>query len=374
MASVNLPPESMPIAQTAASRFVGLGWLAATAGLVGTMLLGTTHASESYAGMWLVGLPALPFLLLFGRMVERLTLIGLAAITLTKSGDMLSQGWRQIVFIAVFMLFARYLVVRPLVAVLIFMVGQLIYLQRLGEISAVFSVTPTVALLMAAIGIELQARNEGRRLSGWERAKIGLLSAVSLVFPFIGSGSRTALIAWVAFAIRRMSLGLLLVALMGAIIVSQIPGLLIVSKLQTGISELTNPVPESGLGISMRAIEGLIFLDWWQDVGWIERLFGSAEMINMPGEMIGRETDPPFVPHNALAGMIFQFGLVGILLIAVYFRALWRHQAAVAPARFLFFILLIPGFIVTGGFVTVDYAVLAAIVNGMMIRHGARRA
>jgi hypothetical protein len=141
----------------------------------------------------------------------------------------------------------------------------------------------------------------------------------------------------------------------------------------SSLSELTTPIPEDGIGFSMRALEGLIFLSWFDTATVRELLTGSREIIYLPGVLLGKDPDPPFIPHNQLFGLLFQFGIIGLAALAWYLRDLWRHQRGFPPGRYLFFMLLVPGFITSGGFITTDYAILAAAVNGLVHLHGAGR-
>jgi hypothetical protein len=338
------------------------------AGFAGTALLLASRVVETYAAAWAIGLPALLFLLLAGAATERMVLALLLVLSLLLGGEQGELGLRQTLFLALFMLFARYLVVEIAPALLLYALGFAVSSLLIGMPNTLFLLAPVVLLLLAASVVRHRARTQARPLTGPEQARVAALTLVGFVLPFLGSGSRGALFVWVADAIRRLSLPMLLIGALGAAAVLSIPGLLIVDKLANSLDEILSPVSDAGLGISMRGIETLVFLGWWETATPAELLFGSPELLYLPGTALGREDDVAFIPHNQLFGLLFQFGLTGLIAIAVYFRFLWRHQAGYRPGRFLLFALMLPGFLVLGGFITTDYAILAAAVNGLAHR------
>jgi len=344
--------------------------LATVAGMVGAAILITSTISGTYAGAWIIGTPAILWILLAGTLLERFVLLLLLSLAAVAGGAMWDFGLRQTVFIAMFMLFARYLIVPIIPTIVMFALGLVIHIAIQGVLSELFLLGPTFLLLLKAIEVQSREKSPDRKLSAKENVSVSLMAAVALVIPLQGYGSRTALFVWGAYLLRQITLLLFILGIVGAVIIVQIPGLPIVEKLQDSIGELTQPVPDSGVGFSMRALEGLVFLGWVDTASAGELLFGSNEMIYLPGAVLGKDVDPPFVPHNYLAASLFQFGIVGFLALAAYMASLWRHMSGFIPGRYLFFMLMIPGLITSGGFITTDYAVFAAAINGLIHRYG----
>jgi len=337
------------------------------AGSAATAMVMVSRVLESYAAEWLIGAFAAGFLMLRGSNLERGVIVLLLLISLILGGEQLQFGVRQTMFIAMFMLFARYIVVAPLIALALYLLGMVGYRLVQGEISALFVLVPTLVPLLIAADLQRRARTRSDGSAGW---KIGALSGAALVFPFVGSGSRTAFFAWIVFALRRITVPMAIVMALGAAVILSIPGLEMAQKLGQSISELTTPVAEEGGGVSQRALEGLVFLTWLPTATPLEWLIGSNEAIHLPGDLLNNSNDPPFIPHNQFFGLFFQFGVLGLLAIAAYMRGVWRHMSPFPEARLLFFALLLPGFITSGGFITPDYAVLAGAINGLLHRRG----
>lgn len=342
--------------------------LATLLGTCGALLIVASRVIETYAVMWLIGAAALVFLLLAGRGIERAVLLLLLALTALLHGDQANFGIRQVVFIALFMVFARYLVVPPGRAVVFFVIGLFANIVVRGELSALFVLAPTVLLLLIAGDRRERLLAENGKLTSAQAWRLGLIQAVSLVFPFLGSGSRGALFVWVVDSIRRVSIPTLLVGGLVLGVVASIPSVPLLNKIGGSFNELVNPAPEEG--INMRAIEGLIFVTWIQTATPAEMLLGSDESIYLPGEYLGLERDPPFIPHNQIFGLVFQFGFVGLVAIFFYMVGVWRYMGRFKPGRFLFFSMMLPGFVVLMGFITPDFALIASAVNWCMMRSG----
>ncbi len=344
--------------------------LAAIGGVAGTILIVISRVIDNYAAEWIIGVPAILLLLLIGTRIERTVIVVLLGISVILGGDQMHYGFRQVVFMAVFMLFARYLVVGPLTVITLYLLGLVGWWLLQGEVSALFVVIPTIVPLLIAAAMRHAAVREHGRLQPGQSWRIMALSAVAFVFPWVGSGSRTAFFVWVVAAARRITIGMAIVGIIGAVAILSLPGLKMAEKIGGSIDELTTPVAEEGGAVSQRAIEGLIFITWLPTASVSELLIGSRETLYLPGDVLGRDSDPPFIPHNQLFGLVFQFGFIGLALVVWYLLDVWRHMRPFPEGRFLFFMLLIPGFITSGGFITPDFAVLAAVINGMMLRFG----
>lgn len=329
-----------------------LGFIAA-----GAILL--FRAAGSYGGAWFAGGLGVAYILAYGRAYERTLLVVLAIISVTLGGEAMYFGIRQVLFIAIFIFFGRYAPISPISAISFYILGLFINIGITGQLSPLFMVGPSIILLISAaylIDRKKISQQDYRNTS----LKVGLLSAVSFVLPFIGAGSRSALIVWLSFSMRRISISLIVAGVLGALIVSAIPQLEVFDRISNSYQELTDPFPE--YGINLRAVEAIIFLSWLQSASISEIIFGSKEIIYMPGDFLGYLYDPPFVPHNQLMGLIFQFGLFGFGIIVAYMVLYWRSISSFPLGRFVILVYLILGFVVVHGFVNQDISIVSSVL------------
>lgn len=356
------------------------GW-ARCVGVSGAVLIALSRLLETYAVMWAIGALAALYLLFYGSSIERITLLVLISICSLLPEDQAYLGLRIAAFIAMFMLYTRYLLVSVVAIFIVFVSGLLFSFILYGKYNTLFVLTPTVLLLLLVLQIQYEAMAARSQVSPWQRLKMVSLQAFALIFPLLGSGSRAALFVWVLHTIRRLSPAILIPSLfIGAALIS-LPGLPIfndtganlevIERLGYSVQELVDPAPKQR--INMRAVEGRIFFEWLDAASARELFIGSNKTIYLSGRFLGLPDDPPFVPHNALFGLFFQFGFVGLVTVLLYMVSVWRYMASFRPGRELFFMLMIPGFIVLGGFVTPDFALIAGAVNGCIMRYPGKR-
>lgn len=317
----------------------------------------------SYALSWAVGAVATGFVMLRGTRVERCVLLILFGLAVA-SGEQAAIGIRLTTFAAMFMLFGRYLTVNPF----------WLFAMQLAFLPAAFATgnvelyvfAPAILLLLFATLTE-QARGGGNGQG--TTLRVTLLSVASLAFAGIGFGSRSAILVWLAASIRRLSFAILAAALViipaVVVIASDVP---IIAKLGNSFGELTQPVDEATGSISQRGIEALIFIGWVDTATPRELLFGSTERLYEPGDLLGHDDDPPFIPHNQVFGWFFQFGAVGITAIAVYLVTLYRRFAPNRGAQFLLLVLLPPCFLFKHAFIDSDLAMLVSALNWAVVR------
>lgn len=318
-----------------------------------------TRAMESYAGAWIAGAVAAAFIIGFGRPFERALLLLLAVLSFALGDILAYQGLRQTLFVALFLMFARHIPLSPTMALAGFAAGFLLALVYRGEISVLFTVAPTVILLLVASWQVLERRRAGPADRKPGTASLALLVFIALVLPFVGDGSRSALLVWLAFGLRLLSFPVLIAGSLVIFFAFSIPDLYIIERLTNSYDELTNPFPEDG--INLRAVEALIFLSWSQTATIFEFLFGSKDIIYMPGDFLGFDYDPFYIPHNQIIGLIFQFGFVGAIAIAIYFIDYWKFLRPFPIGRFVMFSFLAIGFVVIHGFVNQDLAIVAGV-------------
>lgn len=332
-------------------------WLAGLGAIaVGAMIF--SRAVGSYGGSWAAGVVAILVVMARGSAIERLTLVTLLSLSLMLGGETMYLGIRQTLFVAIFMLLARHAPVAPRPALLCYMGALLIALGLTGEISPLFTVGPAIILLlMAAFLIERDRRVGAVGESNW---KVGLLSLVSLILPFLGPGSRSALLVWGGFSLRRLSLSLVAAGLLGALVISTASDVEVFDRITNSYDELVNPFPETG--INLRAVELLIFISWWNDASKSEILFGSKDIIYMPGDFLGFLYDPPYVPHNQLIGIVFQFGIFGLSIILIYMYSYWRSVSDFPLGRFVMMLYIVLGFMVIHGFVNQDISIVSGVL------------
>lgn len=335
--------------------------------LAALILLG--RAMESYAGAWAAGLLSLAFLLLRGTPAERFLLLLLLALSAALDGELGYLGVRQTLFAAVFIVLARYAPVAPSVALALYASALLLFLGRTGEFSVLFTVGPSIILLLWAAFFAERQRRLARPAVG-NGGRVALLSLTSLALSFVGAGSRTALFVWLAFALRGVSVPILAAGALGLAAVLSLPGLEVWDRVANSYDELTNPFPE--VGINLRAVELLIFVSWFQTATPWEMLFGSRDLIYMPGDFLGFRYDPVYVPHNQFLGLFFQFGAVGLFTIFFWFVGYWRGIKNFHAGRFVMLVYLIVGFLVIHGFVNQDLAIAAAVLLWLARRLPAR--
>lgn len=347
----------MPAERALPMSYAGIPAAAIGAFCVTIMIL--SRAFESYAGAWIAGAIALVFIMVCGSRFERGLLLLLALLSLALGTTLGYLGIRQMLFAAVFMMLARHVPLSPATAIGAYTIGLLIALVRTGEISALFTVGPSVIfLLMASWQVLQQRRNPGSPASGG-RARLAVLLLSALILPLLGAGSRTGLVVWLAFGLRLLSIPTLAAGVLGILVISSFPDLHVVERAVNSYDELTNPFPE--VGINLRAVEALIFLSWAQTATLREFLFGSLDVIYMPGDFLGFRGDPIYVPHNQVLGLLFQFGIVGFVAIFAYFWKYWSFLKPFPIGRFVMFVYLGVGFIVIHGFVNQDLAIVAGV-------------
>lgn len=326
--------------------------------LLATLIL-LGRALESYAGAWAAGLLAFAFLLLRGAPAERFLLLLLLALSAALGGELGYLGVRQTLFAAAFIVMARYAPVSPSVALAIYACALLLFFGRTGEFSVLFTVGPSIILLLWAAFFAERQRRLARPVAGTGR-RVAALALASLALPFVGAGSRTALLVWLVFALRRLSLPILAAGALVLAAALSFPRLEVWDRVANSYDELTNPFPE--VGINLRAVELLIFLSWFQTATLSELLFGSRDLIYMPGDFLGFRGDPVYVPHNQVIGIFFQFGAVGSLAILAWFVGYARGMKGFPAGRFVMLAYLAVGFVAIHGLVNQDLAIAAAVL------------
>lgn len=346
---------------------VAVRWRSVTA-VIGAVLLLASRVGGNYATTWLIGSLAVLFIAAVGRAHERLVLIGLALLALRLGGDQAYLGLRHVLFLAQFILFARYLVLSPAMLFCLQSAVLVGVAATRGEGFELFIFTPVVMLLLIASGIEREAsRRDGRigLLTSW---RIAFVSVISLAISTLGLGSRSALFVWLGANARRVRVSSIALALIVAAVIWSVPGIPIVEKLKDSVVELTQPINEVTGGASQRAIEGLIFVNWLLAASPAEILAGAASASYIPGELLAKDDDVRFVPHNQVFGLLYQFGIVGLLLVAYYFRRLYVHLKPSRSASYMMLVLLLPCFLFKHGFLDTDLAMIFAVLNWVRFR------
>lgn len=349
------------------SVIVTLRWRPVTA-VVGVVLLLASRVGGNYATTWLIGSLAVLFIAIVGRAHERLVLFGLVLLALRLGGDQAYLGLRHVLFVAQFMLFARYLVLSP---ALLFVMQSAVLVgvaATRGEGFELFLFTPAVMLLLIAAEIERKARQRDGRiglLTSWRAAFVNL---VSLGISTLGLGSRSALFVWLGANAVRLRISSIVVVVIVAAVVWSVPGIPMIEKLKDSVVELTQPINEATGGASQRAIEGLIFVSWLLTASPVEILGGAASASYIPGELLAKDDDVRFVPHNQVFGLLYQFGILGCLLVVYYLRRLYVHLRPNRTASYMMLLLLLPCFLFKHGFLDTDLAMIFAVLNWMRFR------
>ena len=333
--------------------------------VLGSLLVG------SLAIDWAVGAFAGLFVLVRGRAIERVLLVVLVALCVIAGGAQMTLGLRGVLFIMMFVMVARYVEINPWFHLVVQLVALAIAsLFTAGSILEIFVFGPSVLfLILSDHMIRYPARN-GKFRSGFVAILFNILGFTATI---LGNGSRSALFIWLAFNTRRLKLKYFLI--LGAVVLLSIPALLalkdlpVFQKLNNSITELAEPIdPETG-GVSQRAYENILFLNYITNASVREIMLGSTITILLDGEPLGQEHDVQFIPHNQIFGMFFQFGVVGCLIFIYFLGGLLRYFFADPFCGFMMLMLLLPGFVLKGGVFDSNLALLAATLNWVRSRH-----
>jgi hypothetical protein len=330
---------------------------------VAALLIGRLFAS--YTPFWILGLASVIWIALKGNRTERYTLIMLFFLALLPGDQQMILGLRACVFLSMLMVFARYCQLNIYIHLLLQMAMMLatydVGLQGLAS----FAFAPSVLLLIIAA----RHSQTGSTLA---RAFVGIYIFLSLAISSIGFGSRSALFVWLISMLRRHRYFLLLLSFIAIPTLSLFSEMPVVSKLTNSLSEITSPLEESG-AINFRAIENLVFLDYISSATLPEFLFGSSKPIFLPGELVESLDDPIYIPHNQLMGLLFQFGLIGVVILGWYARSLFTYFRNHSDAVFFFLVLLPPFMMFKHGFLDSDFAMLLASLNWIRSQKGGIR-
>lgn len=340
-----------------------------------TAVLGSRLAGRLW-GNWAIGALGGLFILLRGQFSERMLLFLLVFLSIFAGGEQIALGLRGILFISVFMFLARYVEINPWFLLVAQLCGLAISMfNDIGISFELFLFAPSMLFLILSVEV---FRDKKDRLNIGGRIVAFLFTVAALALPGLGSGSRSALFVWSAVNIRRLKIKYIIA--LGGILIAAIPVLValkdlqVVQKLGNSITEIAEPIdPETG-GVSQRAIENLLFLEYVISASSREILFGSTKTILLDGAPLGQDKDVQFIPHNQIFGMIFQFGVLGFIIFLYYMYGLLKYFSVDSFCVFFLVMLLLPGFLLKAGVYDGDLALLAASLNWVRSRHLARTA
>ena len=343
----------------------------AAATLAATLMTLAARFAGTYAVAWMIGAIGAVVIAARGHRAERGVLLGLALLSVFSGGEQTMIGLRTTIFAAQFMLLARYTTLDPYLH-LFLQCLCLVIASLTGAVVEVFLFAPAVLPLVIAALTERAAREKNGRLGLADLFIVVGGSIASLAFAAVGYGSRSALFVWLASVLRRLSVPTIAAAVVILPVLLTLPGIPIVDKLRNSIVEVSEPIDQDTGTISQRGIETVIFTGWITEASAREVLFGSTQSLFEPGELIGHDEDVPFIPHNQILGLFFQFGVAGLLLVGSYFVWLWRCWRHSPVARFTLLILLPPCFLFKHGFIDADFALIASSLNWVATGGAAR--
>jgi hypothetical protein len=338
-------------------------------------VLGSRLAGRLW-GNWAIGALGGLFILLRGQFVERALLLFLIFLSVFAGGEQIALGLRGVLFISMFMVLARYVEINPWLLLIAQLFGLAISMfNDIGILFELFVFAPSMLFIILSVEI---LRENVKKQNIVKRILAFVFTIIALAIPSLGGGSRSALFVWSAVNIRRLRF--IYIIALGGVVVAAIPVLValkdlqVVQKLGNSITEIAEPIdPETG-GVSQRAIENLLFLDYIISASDVEVLFGSTRTILLDGAPLGQDKDVQFVPHNQIFGMIFQFGVLGFGFFLYYVYGLLKYFSADPFCAFFLAMLLLPGFLLKGGVYDGDLALLAASLNWVRRRHLTRTA
>ena len=308
--------------------------------------------------------------LLIGSWQERLLIGTLTLLALAAGGDQTYIGIRSMVFAAAYVLLARHVKLNPWLLVAGELAGMVLAALAGGAFE-LFLIAPSTMMLILAL-------DAFRRHPGHSPRWAYPFVILSAILPLLGSGSRSSLLLWLLGNVRRLSLrriaglGALLAVLVPLVLA--VPNIPLVGKLQKSVDELGSPVDLDTGAFNQRGVENLMFLTWAATADTREVLMGSTEALFIPHEWLGQETDPRYIPHNQIFGWMFQYGLIGWVVLLIYVVNLYRRFRGDDLCRFFLIAMLIVGFALVGGFISPDFALLACSLNWLRARHLAEQA
>jgi hypothetical protein len=198
----------------------------------------------------------------------------------------------------------------------------------------------------------------------WQKIFVNVLSLTSLLIPFLGYGSRSALVLWLVVNWRVTALFLPVAIISVPIFLNEMNiNLPVIEKAVSTMSELFEEQSVYG-AFSLRAFENIFFLEWFTTASPWELALGSGYEATMPGDIVGDQySEFSYIPHAFAFGVVFQLGVLGLIVLAWWMYVFFRYREYQLNVVLLASTLLVLGFIVKHGFFDTDLVMAFAALN-----------
>jgi len=319
----------------------------------------------TYVASWVVGVISIVFLVWRRDVTSLFAILVLGALSLLAPPELTPTGFRYIVFLSIYLVLANHLTLDPKVHVCL--QGVFLGLSFLSADATFerFSFGTSVMLLM--VGMTKMHPGESSNVARIERAKGALFIVISLAVSVIGYGSRSALFVWLFAQIREKIWPLALVSVMGmgVVMFSPLGDSPFMRKLGSSFVELSEPTSLHSGEFNLRAYELALFYGLVERETIGELLAGSDSALFLPSEYFSEDANGnvPYIPHNQIAGILYQFGLIGLITVVVMFWRTFNSFKRNKFSRSLFLALLLPFFLFKHGFLDTDLALIVSSLN-----------
>lgn len=318
----------------------------------------------SYAASWILGLVSVCFLVLRHDVKSLLAILGLSVLSLLAPAELREISFRYVIFLALYLFVGNHTALDPRAHLGLQVFFAILSLFSMGVAPERFFFGTSVMLLMLGM---MNPQSSGiSKNSRAVRVRKYFFLASSLLVAVVGFGSRSALIVWL-LSQRKKAIWLLPIAgILGVLIAfSPLISLPFVQKIITSMEELSNPFSENSGAFNLRAYELQLFIGSLKREWVGELLVGSNFPLYLPGEYYSGDPNQkvPFIPHNQIVGIFYQFGLFGILIVIMVLHHSFRVLKKNTLARMIFFALLFPVFLFKHGFIDTDFALIVSSLN-----------